>query len=128
MVERKVYILLTRFRLLHGSPISFAIREFLNMTPDKCREVIAIYRENLEEIAGNKADFPHDDCVRLDQGLEAEQHCLGMLDKMEVFIDEGRMDKVYRWLGFLQGVLWMRGLYTLTELMNHNKKDEKDKP
>lgn len=93
------------------------------MTPDKVREVLAIYRRNLEEMGITKADFNHDDCVRLDQGLEAEQHCLGMLDKMEAFIQEGRMDKVNRWLGFLQGVLWMRGLYTLTELMNHNKKD-----
>ena len=46
-----------------------------------------------------------------------------MLDKMEIFIKEGRMDKVYRWLGFIQGVLWSQRIYTLADLMNHNRKN-----
>jgi hypothetical protein len=46
-----------------------------------------------------------------------------MLDKMEGFISENRMDKVFRWLGFLQGFLWSQKIYTLAELTGHNRKD-----
>jgi metal-responsive CopG/Arc/MetJ family transcriptional regulator len=91
------------------------------MTAEKVLSVIAIYREKFEALNVDQVDHPHDShCVSIARSLE---HCHAMLDKMEVFIVEGRMDKVYRWLGFLQGVLWSQGIYTLTDLTNHNRKD-----
>jgi hypothetical protein len=36
---------------------------------------------------------------------------------------EERMDKVFRWLGFMQGVLWTLDVYTLDELKAHNMPD-----
>lgn len=44
-----------------------------------------------------------------------------MLDKMAEFVNEGRTEKVFRWLGFVQGVLWTNRVYTLTELKDHNR-------
>ncbi len=91
------------------------------MTPEKVREVIAAYRAAFEERGIDPFDYPHDEVLYATScGL---RHCRGMLDKMEVFITENRMDKVYRWLGFIQGVLWSQGFYTLKDLMNHNRKD-----
>jgi hypothetical protein len=47
-----------------------------------------------------------------------------MLDKMLEFIRENRMEKVFRWLGFVQGVLWAHGIYSLENLQNHNRPSE----
>jgi len=91
------------------------------MTKDKVREVIEIYRQKLKELGVGKSSYPHEDFLDSpDHGLE---HCHAMLDKMEEFIEQNRMDKVFRWLGFLQGFLWSQKIYTLTELTNHNRKD-----
>ena len=40
---------------------------------------------------------------------------------MEMFLKESRIDKVNRWLGFIQGVLWCCGVYTINELREHNR-------
>lgn len=32
-----------------------------------------------------------------------------------------RRDKLMRWLGFMQGVLWATGVYTIDQLKEHNR-------
>ncbi len=54
---------------------------------------------------------------------EQVRHLLTMIPKMRVFVTEGKIDKVFRWLGFLQGVLWSTHFYTLDELKEHNRED-----
>lgn len=91
------------------------------MEADKVRQVINIYRKKFEELGIRKENYPHDEL--LDSAEHGLQHCRGMLDRMEDFIRQGRMDKVFRWLGFIQGFLWSQKIYTLTQLTNHNRKD-----
>ncbi len=93
------------------------------MTKEKIQEVIATYRRKFEELGAGKTSYPHEDPLDSpDHGLE---HCHAMLDKMEGFLRENRMDKVFRWLGFLQGFLWSQKIYTLSDLTSHNRKDAK---
>jgi hypothetical protein len=40
------------------------------------------------------------------------------------FVDEGRIEKAMRWLGFLQGVLWESGEFSLDDLKNHSRPTE----
>jgi hypothetical protein len=47
-----------------------------------------------------------------------------MCGEIEAFVNEGRTDKAMRWLGFVQGVLWMAGVYSLHEMQNHNRPAE----
>jgi hypothetical protein len=54
-------------------------------------------------------------------GLE---HCHGMLDKILESVSEKRIEKAFRWLGFVQGVLWTSRVYPLTDLKNHNRPPE----
>lgn len=91
------------------------------MKAEKVLQLIALYRGKFEELGINRADYPHDEV--LDSAENGLAHCHSMLDKMEGFTNEGRMDKVCRWLSFLQGFLWSQGIYTLTNLMNHNRED-----
>lgn len=47
-------------------------------------------------------------------------HCKGMIDEISTW-DADRMDKAFRWLGFIQGVFWCEKVYTLDEMKGHNK-------
>ena len=89
------------------------------MTSDKVREVLATYRKKFEELDVPKKQFPHSSLPKSDNDFLA--HCHGMLDEMEIFVQECRMDKVFRWLGFIQGCLWRIGVYTVEEMKNHNR-------
>ena len=95
------------------------------MTPAKVLEVIAIYRKKLEDLQIPKEEFPHTVFARVGSTDECRiptlAHCHKMLDQMEVFVREGRMEKVFRWIGFIQGVLWRCGLYTIEEMKEHNR-------
>ena len=50
---------------------------------------------------------------------EQLQHLASMLSRMEDMYDEDP-EKAMRWLGFVQGVLWSQGIYTIDELRIHN--------
>ena len=89
------------------------------MTADKIREVLMIYRKKFVEMGIPKKQFPHNLLPKSDSDSFA--HCHRMMDEMEVFIQEGRMDKVFRWLGFIQGCFWKAGIYTVEELSNHSR-------
>lgn len=92
------------------------------MTPAKVLEVIEGYRALFVERGFGVIDYPHDEILDTEEhGLE---HCHGMLDKMVAFVREARMEKVFRWLGFIQGVLWANRIYAMTDLQNHNRPPE----
>ncbi len=106
------------------------------MTADKCRKVAKFYRENLiklfyegnEDFLGKMPEvvkpkpFEEDKLVLLP--LDQEKvlaHLFYMLDQMEKFLNEGRTEKAYGWLCFIQGVCWTPGCQTLKELKNLNR-------
>ena len=91
------------------------------MTPERVREVITLYRERLNQLSCQPVQHPHS--KHLHDTLEGFDHCLAMLDTMEVFLDKGRMGKVFRLLGFTQGYMWSNSMYTLDDLKLHNKPD-----
>ena len=95
------------------------------MDDKKVLEVIAIYREHLAGVHMTyPIDYPHDE--RVTYRADILSHCHGMLDQMEEFVRQGRMEKAFRWLGFIQGCLWSQGCYVLEELKNHNRPDTKE--
>ncbi len=52
-------------------------------------------------------------------------HAIHMVGEILKFIDRPEsledIEKAHRWLGFLQGVLWMRGYASLDELRDMNR-------
>ncbi len=92
------------------------------MTPQKVLEAIAAYRQLFEWLGVEKIDYPHSEVLHTSEhGLA---HCHGMLEKMEEFVRKGDMEKVFRWLGFIQGVMWAQKVYPLDSLKNHNRPDD----
>ncbi|MES2931694.1 MAG: hypothetical protein V4682_03290 [Patescibacteria group bacterium] len=96
------------------------------MTPEKILEVVRMYRSRFVAMNVEPRDYPHEELVIFKQGEDPLAHCCGMLPKMEIFIHEGRIEKAMRWLGFVQGCLWMSGVYSLDDLMSHRRPDESE--
>lgn len=92
------------------------------MTPEKVIKVIESYRQLFMERKIGKIDYPDDKITNGE--MCSLEHCHSMLDKMIDFVHEERMNKVFRWLGFIQGVLWVNRIFTLSDLKNHNRSPE----
>lgn len=96
------------------------------MNARKILEVIRIYRDYLKGKGIAAMDFPEDRMLRYQE--DGLAHCYGMLDKMEGFIKEGRIEKAFRWLGFVQGGLWFAGQFPLKAFKNHNRPENREEP
>lgn len=81
------------------------------MTKEKILKTLSFYKDFINKLIPTY-DGPYD--------KNQLNHILTMLPKMEVFIEEGRIEKTMRWLGFIQGILWSWGIFTLEELKLHN--------
>jgi len=55
---------------------------------------------------------------------ERIKHYKFMCIEAQKFVDEGRIEKAMRWLGFMQGVLWHSSHFTLDELKEHSRPKE----
>ncbi len=53
-------------------------------------------------------------------------HLHEMIGKIRKFLTESRREKAFRWLGFMQGVFYALGVYTIDELANHNRPSKDD--
>jgi hypothetical protein len=49
----------------------------------------------------------------------AWDHALWMCREATTFVVEGRLDKAERWLGFVQGALWILGVFSIDEMREH---------
>lgn len=67
---------------------------------------VTLYRKGFSATVKTAAEFPHDQLVGLDSRAEARAHLAFMLPKIELFIADSRLEKVYRWLGFIKGAQW----------------------
>ena len=52
--------------------------------------------------------------------FEVMNHALWMCDQTAHFIQQNRLAKAYRWLGMIQGILFMGGVFSIAELKEHN--------
>lgn len=84
----------------------------------KIRAIIAQLRERFEQMGIPKKLFePELTRPKRDQML---MHCHAMLDTMEKHLDHGKLEKVNRWLGFIQGCLWQLGMMSLSSIRSEN--------
>lgn len=60
----------------------------------------------------------------LPTGMQALDHALWMCQESKQHIADGKIVKVMRWFGFIQGVMWMTGQFTIHEMKEHNREDE----
>lgn len=89
------------------------------MTSEKIVAVVREYREMFRENGILVKEYPLDSFVHSD--TDALRHCHNMLDDIIRFAEAGKMGKAFRWLGFVQGVCWRTGVYTIDNLRDHNR-------
>lgn len=51
----------------------------------------------------------------------ALNHANWMCVEARKFIRQDRRAKAYRWLGMIQGILWLGGVFSIAELRRHNE-------
>ncbi|OGZ43144.1 MAG: hypothetical protein A2W41_00415 [Candidatus Ryanbacteria bacterium RIFCSPHIGHO2_01_45_13] len=97
----------------------FANKEVF-MTADKIREALSIYQAKFTAEEISKWRFPDDQ--KAVPFLKATlSHAHWMIDEIYGFLAEGKIEKAHRWLGFIQGVLWATGQYTIEDLAAHSR-------
>ncbi len=89
------------------------------------RDVTRDYKKLLGAMVGGGKQFDFDGSSP--DPTDVLGHLATMPDQMETMLDHQQTEKAMRWLGFMQGVLWARGVYTLNELRKHNAPDCEDK-
>ncbi len=62
--------------------------------------------------------------ISVDNQMTKLAHVWWAIEQCRLFVRDGRMEKAFRWLGFIQGALWWAGLYSIDELVEHNKPKE----
>lgn len=72
----------------------------------------AAYPELEERIGGRKMSTPKFDTLC---------HAMWMCDQCRIFLRSGRLAKAYRWIGTIQGILLMNGVFSIMELKDHNR-------
>ena len=80
------------------------------MTKKQVKSVCKIYNKKLSTFKP----------VRKKNEVDA-QHIRFMTEEIPRILDEGKIEKAMRWLGFMQGYLVSLGIYTLEEVKEHNK-------
>jgi len=96
--------------------------ERITMTDEKILEVISKYQDQLAKMGIEPWEYPHIEPIR--DEADVFEHCAAMLPKMRQFLLEGRREKVFRWLGFIQGCFWSLGIVDMESLKNDNRSDE----
>ena len=81
------------------------------MTTDQMKEVLEFYRAKLFQMSAPQ---------RESEGGNRLQHVCWMCHMAEHHLEEGKIEKANRWLGFIQGVLWCEGFFTIDEMRAHN--------
>jgi len=57
---------------------------------------------------------------------EALAHILAMVLQTRKLIEQGHKQEAMKWLGFIQGVLWLSGRFSLEKIKIHNRKYVRD--
>jgi len=89
------------------------------MTQEKLRGLSEEYKDYAHK-KSQESDAPY--CGYY---LKIQSLCTRALGRAGL-IDEGRIEKAMRWLGFIQGVLWSIGDFTVDELRTHSRSEENE--
>jgi hypothetical protein len=84
------------------------------------------YAKALDDLGYEPVPYPHVDetlkgTIYRGAKYDALCHARWMCGETKSFMSQGRWPKAYRWIGMIQGLLFMGGLYSIVELKQHNR-------
>jgi len=89
------------------------------VTPEHIYKVVSKYEIQLKARShtAEKADTS-DPNLSLKAKLN---HTLWMCQEVRTFVEGNELEKANRWLGFLQGILWVNNIYTVDQMREDNR-------
>jgi hypothetical protein len=89
-------------------------------TKKQVQEILVLYQEKLEKKVFGKEIFPADSINP--SRHQSLLHAKWMIEQALLFLENPeKKQKTQRWLGFIQGILWCCGVYTINQLRGHNR-------
>jgi hypothetical protein len=90
------------------------------MTKDQIIEAAALYLAHLISLGAEPNRMNPSKKFELGSQDAVKDHIAWMCDRLIKIANEGDVEKAGRWLGFIQGVLFMMGEYSIDEFRTHN--------
>lgn len=99
-----------------------------DFTSEHAQRMLDFYCRTLTELGYTAQAYP--DCdAHIGAGkfetpkFDTLNHAVWMCDQCRLFLRAGRLAKAYRWIGTIQGILLMNGVFSIAELKQHNRFD-----
>ncbi len=108
------------------------IRDGDDLSPDHLLALIGAYEKVLDALGYSPAPYPDtsERCggnLRTGIKYDCLNHAYWMCGRMRRFVDAHRMAKSMRWLGTVQGMLIMGGVFSIDEIMSHDRMPPDDR-
>jgi hypothetical protein len=100
------------------------------MNNDKVNSVLRSIIDRILSLGLTPESYPHDGHLpyfTLQAHIAALRHALAMCEHA-IDMPEEKLEKKMRWLGFIQGVLWMTGVRTISNSKYDNIPDDERDP
>lgn len=89
------------------------------MTKEKIRKILDIYKEKFSNYSPQ--EYPYGELLPVNQDTAVPKHALAMIDKIEKFLKEDKMERALIWFGFIQCCVWTSRKYTVQDLKKHTR-------
>jgi len=97
-----------------------------DFTPEHAQRMLDLYTKTLTKLGYRAQPYPNLEehiggSVFQSPKFETLGHAMWMCERTQEFVRQRRFAKAYRWIGTIQGILFMNGIYSLAELKDHNR-------
>ncbi|MDO8507756.1 MAG: hypothetical protein Q7S53_04300 [bacterium] len=87
------------------------------MTSGKMTEVLDGYIKMFADLGISEIS----DYTNVGSKSERLQYLYAMCKKTKKLVEDGDVEKANRWLGFIQGSLWVDKVFTIDDMRDHNR-------
>ncbi len=96
------------------------------LTVEQAYAMLDFYCDLLEKQGYQAVPYPNVDArlggsVYRGAKYDALNEAYWMCEETRKLIRQGRWSKAQRWIGFIQGLVWMSGLCSISEIKTHNR-------
>lgn len=91
------------------------------MTKDKIKEAVEFYEKCLLGYRTNRYTADKKILNFIENKNSILEHCQYMISEIKTFLKQNRIEKSFRWLGFIQGCLWTAGIFSIDQIKDHNR-------
>ena len=89
-------------------------------------EMLGNYHELLSDLGYEPVPYPDPHAtiggsIYRSGKYDCLNHALWMCEEARGYVRQGRWAKAHRWIGMIQGLLFMSGLFSVSDLKKHNR-------